>query len=68
MQVFIAGPRTISRLEPELLKHLDTLIDNGYTILIGDSIGIDKVVQEFWRPGNTRRSKFMPPMELPGSI
>lgn len=47
MQVFIAGPRTISRLEPELLKHLDTLIDNGYTILIGDSIGIDKVVQEY---------------------
>lgn len=47
MRVFVAGPRTISQLEPVILQQINTIITNGFTILIGDSIGIDQAVQEY---------------------
>lgn len=47
MKVFIAGPRAISRLNIEVLKRIDNIINNRYTILTGDANGIDKAVQEY---------------------
>lgn len=47
MKVFIAGPRAISRLNPEVLKRIDNIINNQFTILIGDAAGVDKAVQNY---------------------
>ena len=47
MKVFIAGSRTISQLDTVVLQQIETIITNGYTVLIGDSIGLDKAVQEY---------------------
>jgi hypothetical protein len=47
MKVFIAGPRAISNLNSEVLKRIDNIINNGFTILIGDASGIDKAVQNY---------------------
>jgi len=45
MKVFIAGPRAISKLNSEALKRIDNIINNQFTILIGDATGVDKAVQ-----------------------
>jgi len=45
MKVFIAGPRAISKLNSETLKRIDNIINNQFTILIGDATGVDKAVQ-----------------------
>lgn len=47
MKVFVAGSRTIPELNNEVIKEIDNIIENGHTIFIGDSIGIDKAVQEY---------------------
>lgn len=47
MNVFIAGPRSISKLNLDVLKRIDNIINNRYTILIGDASGIDKAVQNY---------------------
>jgi hypothetical protein len=47
MKVFIAGPRAISKLSSEVLKRVDNIINNRYTILVGDANGIDKAVQNY---------------------
>lgn len=47
MKVFIAGPRAISRLNSEVLKRIDNIINNSFTILIGDANGVDKTVQNY---------------------
>lgn len=47
MKVFIAGPRAISKLNIEVLRRIDNIINNGYTILIGDANGVDKAVQKY---------------------
>jgi hypothetical protein len=47
MKVFIAGPRAIFKLNPEVLERIDNIINNGFTILIGDANGVDKAVQNY---------------------
>lgn len=45
--VFIAGSRKISRLPAEVRTRLDTMIEKGFEILVGDANGADKAVQRY---------------------
>ena len=47
-KVFIGGSRSISSLSPAIKARLQSLITHGYTILVGDSYGVDKAVQTFF--------------------
>jgi len=43
--VFVAGSRQISRLPAEVKTRLDTMVQKGFQILVGDANGADKAVQ-----------------------
>jgi adenine-specific DNA-methyltransferase len=45
--VFIAGSRHISRLPPEVQSRLDTIIEKGLAVVIGDASGADRAVQSY---------------------
>ena len=45
--VFVAGSRQISRLPAEVTSRLDTMIEKGLQILVGDANGADKAVQRY---------------------
>lgn len=45
--VFVAGSRQISRLPAEVKTRLDTMVEKGFQILVGDANGADKVVQRY---------------------
>lgn len=47
MKVFIAGPRAISKLNSEVLKRIDNIINEQFTVLVGDAAGVDKAVQSY---------------------
>lgn len=47
MNVFIAGPRAISKLDNVILERLRSICDKKYTVFVGDANGIDKAVQKF---------------------
>lgn len=46
-KVFIAGSRQITRLPAEVKSRVDTMIDRGFQILVGDANGADKAVQAY---------------------
>jgi hypothetical protein len=46
--VFVAGSRQISRLPAEVRMRLDTMIEKGFQILVGDANGADKAVQRYF--------------------
>ena len=46
-KVFIAGSRHLSRLSTDVKRRIDTMIDKGFTILVGDANGADKAVQQY---------------------
>jgi hypothetical protein len=45
--VFVAGSRQISRLPAEVRSRLDTMIEKGFQILVGDANGADKAIQRY---------------------
>ena len=45
--IFVAGSRQISRLPAEVKARLDTMIEKGFRILVGDANGADKAVQQY---------------------
>jgi hypothetical protein len=45
--VFVAGSRQISQLPAEVTSRLDTMIEKGFQILVGDANGADKAVQRY---------------------
>jgi hypothetical protein len=45
--VFVAGSRQISRLPAEVTSRLDTMIEKGFQILVGDANGADKAIQRY---------------------
>ncbi len=45
--VFVAGSRRISRLPASVKQRIDTMIDKGFRILVGDANGVDKAVQQY---------------------
>ena len=46
-KVFIAGSRRLSRLNAEVKRRIDTMIEKDFTILVGDANGADKAVQGY---------------------
>ena len=46
-KVFIGGSRRASRINTQLRKRLDNIIERGFPILIGDANGADKVIQQY---------------------
>jgi hypothetical protein len=47
MNVFISGSISISKLPPSAVKKIDSIINNNFTILIGDAKGVDLQVQKY---------------------
>ena len=48
MKVFIAGARKISKLDKNILKKLQSILNSGAEILVGDANGVDKAIQQFF--------------------
>ena len=46
-KVFIAGSRHLSRLTADVKGRIDTMVEKGFTILVGDANGADKAVQRY---------------------
>jgi len=53
-KVFIGGSRRISRLNKAIKDRIDNIIQNEYTVLIGDANGADKSVQNYLFDKNYR--------------
>jgi hypothetical protein len=45
--VFIGGSRQLSRLPAEVRGRIDTMVEKGFQILVGDANGADKAVQGY---------------------
>ncbi len=54
-KVFIAGSRHLSRLTADVKQRIDTMIENGFTVLVGDANGADKAVQRYLASKHYRR-------------
>ena len=48
-KVFIGGSRRVSRLNPEIRRRLDRIIEKGLEVLVGDANGADKAVQRHFK-------------------
>ncbi|MGB2622210.1 MAG: hypothetical protein WA857_18590 [Candidatus Acidiferrum sp.] len=46
-KVFIGGSRRLSRLNQQIKRRLDSVIDKGLTVIVGDANGVDKAVQSY---------------------
>jgi hypothetical protein len=46
-KVFVGGSRHASRLSAQVRKRLDSILDKGFPIVIGDANGADKAVQQY---------------------
>ena len=46
-KVFIGGSRNIKGINDKIKKHLDNIINKQYQVLIGDSYGADRAVQQY---------------------
>jgi len=46
-KVFIGGSRHASRLDAEILRRIDNVIDKELPIVVGDANGADKAVQQY---------------------
>lgn len=45
--IFVAGSRHISRLSKDVRTRLDNIVEQRFTILLGDANGVDKAVQRY---------------------
>ena len=57
MNIFIAGPRAINKLNKSVIHRIKNIIDNNYNIIVGDANGVDKAVQNFCYEQNYRNVK-----------
>ena len=46
-KVFIGGSIKLSKINKEIKRRIDNIINKRYTVLIGDANGIDKSVQQY---------------------
>jgi len=46
-KVFIAGSRRLSRLNNDVKRRIDNIVDKGFTVIVGDANGVDKAVQQY---------------------
>lgn len=47
MKVFVAGPRAITKLNNDVKDRLLSVISKGYTVLVGDANGVDRLTQQY---------------------
>ena len=47
MKVFIAGSRSLSRLNNDVRRRIDNIVDKGFTVIVGDANGVDRAVQRY---------------------
>lgn len=47
MKIFVAGPRSIKKLDKPVKIKLENIIKEKHTVLVGDAFGIDKLTQQF---------------------
>jgi hypothetical protein len=47
IKVFIAGSRRLSRLNGDVRRRIDNIVDKGFTVFVGDANGVDKAVQRY---------------------
>jgi hypothetical protein len=52
MNVFIGGSRKISKINEAVRARLRNIIEQGFTVLIGDANGADKAVQSYFSANN----------------
>jgi len=48
-KVFIGGSRRVTRLNADVQRRIDKIIEQGFPILVGDANGADKAVQTYLR-------------------
>ncbi len=46
-KVFIGGSRRLSRLNEDIRRRLDSIVEKGITVIVGDANGADKAVQRY---------------------
>jgi predicted Rossmann fold nucleotide-binding protein DprA/Smf involved in DNA uptake len=46
-KVFIGGSRRLSKLNKDVKRRLDNIIEKGFTVVVGDANGVDKAVQQY---------------------
>jgi hypothetical protein len=46
-KVFVAGSRRLSRLNKDVMRRIDSIVDKGFTIIVGDANGVDRAVQHY---------------------
>lgn len=46
-KIFIGGSRRITKLNNDITSRIDNIMQKGYTILLGDANGADKLVQKY---------------------
>lgn len=46
-KVFIAGSRRLARLNNDVKRRLDNIVDRGLMVIVGDANGADKAVQKY---------------------
>jgi hypothetical protein len=46
-RVFVAGSRSVSKLNSEIKERLNNIIEQNFEVLIGDANGTDKAVQKY---------------------
>lgn len=51
-KVFIAGSRKLGKLNDLVRTRLDNIVQNNYTVLVGDANGVDKAVQNYMTSKN----------------
>jgi hypothetical protein len=46
-KVFVAGSRQLARLPAEVRRRIDTMVEKGFQVLVGDANGADKAIQRY---------------------
>jgi hypothetical protein len=46
-KVFVAGSRRLSRLNHDVRRRLDSIVEKGFTVILGDANGADRAVQQY---------------------
>lgn len=50
--IFVGGSRNVTKLPPEILARLDTVIEQRHRVIVGDANGADKAVQKYLAQNN----------------
>lgn len=48
MKIFIAGARSVQKLDASVQQRMMTIYQKGYDVLVGDCYGVDASVQKFY--------------------